>query len=133
MTPEQLRTYRAIRAADIHIHAADLDDIGDHTLTTGYNANSRLYVHVYVMGEDIHLLVHDGKRILRHEWSSALAAASLRPSKRAYPHTTNEAFAYLMKNAGEPLPFLGNFDWDQDWVRAEMAMEPFKAPTHLDF
>jgi hypothetical protein len=132
MTPEQLDAYHRTELGDPRIHVSALD-AGDHTLTTGYNANGGGNVHVYVMDDEIHLLIHDGKRMLRHEWSDVLSAIILRPSKRAYPHTTNETFAHLMRNAGEPLTFLGNFDWDTDEARAEMAAEPFKAPTHLDF
>jgi hypothetical protein len=132
MTPEQYDAYRRSGSGDPRLHVSDMD-AGDHTLTTGYNVDNSGRVHVYVMDDEIHLLVHDGKRILRHEWSDAMSAVNLRPSKRAYPHSTNETFARLMRNAGEPLTFLGNFNWDLGWVREEMAMEPFKAPTHLDF
>ena len=131
MTPEQLAAYRGSWDHP-RLHVSDLDE-GNHTLTTGYNINYEGYVHVYVMDDEIHLLVHDGNRVLHHEHGDALPAINLRPSKRAYPHTTNETFARLMRSVGEPLTFLGNFNWDEDWVRAAMAMEPFKDPTHLDF
>lgn len=132
MTPEQLEKYNRESWGHPRLHVSDLDE-GDHTLTTGYNVNGEGYVHVYVMDDEIHLLVHDGKRVLHHEQGDVLEAIKVRPSKRAYPHTTNETFARLMRNTGEPLTFLGNFNWDEGWVRTEMAMKPFKASTHLDF
>jgi hypothetical protein len=132
MTPEQLASYNRTGGGDPKIHVSDLD-AGDHTLTTGYNLDYAGDLHAYVMDDEIHVVVYDEKRLLHHQFGDAVAAIQLRPSKRAYPHTTNETFALLMRNAGEPLTFLGNFDWERDWVRAEMAAEPFKAPTHLDF
>jgi hypothetical protein len=133
MTPEQYESYRKTVAQGPLIQVSDLD-AGDHTLTTGYDVDSAGEMHVYVMDEVIHVATYQRKVLLDHEQYEGRAVAHLlRPSKRAYPHTTNEIFALLMHNADAQLTFLGYFDWDQDWVRAEMAAEPFKAPTHLDF
>lgn len=132
MTPEQLDAYHRSGDGDPRLHVSDLD-AGDHTLTTGYQVNGGGTIHVYVMDDEINVLIYDSRGIVFHEQGDAVPAINMRPSKRAYPHTTNETFALLMRNAGEPLTFLGNFNWDQDWVREEMAEEPFKAPTHLDF
>ena len=132
MTPEQYEAYRKTVAQGPFINVSDLD-AGDHTLTTGYEIDHAGEMHVYVIGGEIHVVTYQGGKLLNHEeYLDRAPAHLLRPSKRAYPHTTNETFALLMRNADAALTFLGNFDWDRDWVREEMKTEPFKAPTHLN-
>lgn len=109
MTPEQLASYREAEVRGPRIHVEDLD-VGDHTLTTGYNLDGTGDVHVYVMDDLIHLVIYQGDRLIHH-WSGESAdPVNLIPSKRAYPHTTNETFALLMRGLGHPLTFIGNFD-----------------------
>jgi hypothetical protein len=130
MTPEELEDYYRSDAED-KVYARDLGG-EDRTLTTGYELDHGGDVHVYLMDGEIHWLLSSQGRIVRHESNKSFPAHHLRPSKRAYPHTTDPVFAQLMRQTGEPLAFLGRFDWNHDRVRTEMAMEPFKGPTHLD-
>ena len=130
MTPEELETYNRTTAQEPQIHVGQLND-WDHTLVTGYNSDGGGDVHAYVMDGMIHVVTYRDRKLLHHAAGDAMWPIDLRPGKRAYPHTTDLLFAMRMRNAGEPLTFLGHFDWDTDTVRKEMAARPFKAPTHL--
>lgn len=104
---------------DALIHRALLP-AGDRTLTYGYDLD-RDTVHVYAFGDQI-----VARRYTRvyHEASGAyvsrtasvhagasLPASVLRPSKRAYPDSTNPEFAHLMASVGVRLS-LTNFRRD---------------------
>ena len=104
---------------DALIHRALLP-AGDRTLTYGYDLD-RDTVHVYTFGDQI-----VARRYTRvyHEASGAyvsrtasvhagasLPASVLRPSKRAYPDSTNPEFAHLMASVGVRLS-LTNFRRD---------------------
>lgn len=131
MTPEQYEAYKRSQIVGPFINIRDLD-AGDHTLTVGYTVERNDF-HAYVMDDRIHVIVYDRNNLLSHEWGEMMHADRLRPSKRAYPDATNEIFALLMRNTGEPITFLGFFNWDSDQVRQRAAMGDLKDKTHLDF
>lgn len=104
---------------DALIHRALLPE-GDRTLTYGYDLD-RDTVHVYTFGDQI---VARRYTRVRHSVSNSyvyqtvsvhagtsLPATVLRPSKRAYPDSTNPEFAHLMASVGVRLS-LTNFRRD---------------------
>jgi hypothetical protein len=133
VTPEEMNAYQKAGVREPRILVSDLDE-GDHTLTTGYNLDGGGSLHAYVMNDEIHVLVYDhNNAVISYRHSDAMEVTALRPSKRAYPHTTNSTFAWLMRSIDQALSFPANFDWSRDWVREEMAAEPFKDKTHRNF
>lgn len=87
------------------IRAANLAAGGDRTLCYGYTS-ARNNFHVYLLGDQIHLLVTGPSgQLLRHQYGEVMDAWELRPDKRAYPERTDYAFAQQMRAAEAPLNF----------------------------
>jgi hypothetical protein len=101
----------------------------DRTLTLGYTCDGDSW-HVYLQNDQIHLLIYNAvaRRLLWHAASATWAVGDLIPDKRLYPESTNPAFARLLINRGQHLPFT-SFD-ETRYARLEGA--PFHGPTHAD-
>lgn len=73
-----------------------IDLIGpDRTLLYGYTVDRDTW-HVYLQDGLIHLLVYKGDVMLSHRSAATWDAEDLVPNKRAYPESTDEAFAWTL-------------------------------------
>lgn len=132
MNAEQYAKYKSSANTDPTINILELDP-GDYTLAYGYTLD-RDTVHVYTMDGEIHRIIYPYRgEMISYIHGTAIDARSLRPSKRVYPDTVNEKFAYLMRDAGTDLCFLGNFDFSGSDVIGRAERGAFKGKTHLDF
>lgn len=129
MNREEYEAYRWATATPRMIHIADLG-LRDRTLAYGYDLD-RNSVHVYVYGDEIHLLRYDhSDNIISHEHDHVLEARSLVPSKRAYPDATDFTFALLMLERDAPLCFT-NFPEPESTSRANRGKFVGKIHTQL--